>query len=189
MKITEFKRDSSQCIHAAAALLFEEFKENWPKAWPTLERAILEVKECIQPERIARMALDENNKLMGWIGGIRSYDGHAWELHPIVVNKNYRKKGVGRALVEALEIEIRKRGGQTIYLGADDENSMTSLSNVNLYEKTWDKILSIQNYKNHPFSFYEKLGFKIVGVIPDANGEGKPDILMAKKIEKKTEEK
>jgi aminoglycoside 6'-N-acetyltransferase I len=41
---------------------------------------------------------------------------------------------------------------------------------------------SSQNLKNHPFTFYERLGYHIVGVIPDANGIGKPDILMAKRL-------
>jgi aminoglycoside 6'-N-acetyltransferase I len=31
---------------------------------------------------------------------------------------------------------------------------------------------------------YQKCGFLIVGVMPDANGPGKPDILMAKRIYK-----
>jgi aminoglycoside 6'-N-acetyltransferase I len=34
----------------------------------------------------------------------------------------------------------------------------------------------------HPYEFYQKLGYVIVGVIPDANGPGKPDILMAKSL-------
>jgi len=33
-----------------------------------------------------------------------------------------------------------------------------------------------------PFEFYQKCGFVIVGVVPDANGLGKPDILMAKRV-------
>ena len=58
------------------------------------------------------------------------------------------------------------------------------MDGVDLYDDTFDKIKNIQNTGNHPFPFYEKLGYKIVGVIPDANGIGKPDILMAKRIKK-----
>jgi aminoglycoside 6'-N-acetyltransferase I len=34
----------------------------------------------------------------------------------------------------------------------------------------------------HPFVFYQKLGYAVVGALPDATGFGKPDILMAKRI-------
>jgi len=40
----------------------------------------------------------------------------------------------------------------------------------------------IRNLGRHPYEFYQKLGYVIVGVIPDANGLGKPDILMAKSV-------
>jgi hypothetical protein len=40
----------------------------------------------------------------------------------------------------------------------------------------------IQNLGHHPFEFYRKVGFTIVGLLPDANGFGKPDIFMAKRI-------
>jgi hypothetical protein len=36
--------------------------------------------------------------------------------------------------------------------------------------------------RGHPFEFYQKCGFVIVGVVPDANGYSKPDILMAKRV-------
>jgi len=34
----------------------------------------------------------------------------------------------------------------------------------------------------HLFAFYQRVGFEVLGVIPDANGPGKPDILMAKRV-------
>lgn len=67
-------------------------------------------------------------------------------------------------------------------LGTDDEDDMTSLSTVDLYEDTWGKIQNIRNIKGHPYEFYQKMGFVITGVVPDANGMGKPDILMSKRV-------
>jgi aminoglycoside 6'-N-acetyltransferase I len=83
-----------------------------------------------------------------------------------------------------LDIEeiIRHRGGTTIYLGTDDEDGMTSLADTDLYPDVFEHIARIKNLKHHPYQFYQKLGFVIVGVIPDANGPGKPDILMSKRV-------
>ena len=60
---------------------------------------------------------------------------------------------------------------------------MTSLAGVDLFENLWDKIKNIQNLKGHPFEFYQKMGYVITGVVPDANGKGKPDIMMSKRVE------
>lgn len=93
-----------------------------------------------------------------------------------------RGQGIGRALIVDFEVEVRLRGGLTIMLGTDDEDGMTSLANVNLYDNLPEKIASIRSLKDHPYEFYQKCGFVIIGVIPDANGKGKPDILMAKQV-------
>ena len=86
--------------------------------------------------------------------------------------------------MRAVEKEIALRGGVMIYLGSDDVEDKTTLSNTDLYQNTYTKIENIKNLSKHPYEFYEKLGYKIVGVIPDANGIGKPDIIMAKQIKK-----
>jgi aminoglycoside 6'-N-acetyltransferase I len=67
-------------------------------------------------------------------------------------------------------------------LGTDDESDMTSLAGKDLYPNVLAHLADIKNLKGHPFEFYEKVGFVLVGVIPDANGPGKPDILMAKRL-------
>ena len=105
-----------------------------------------------------------------------------WELHPLAVLKEYQRKGIGRALVNALENEVISRGGIMMYLGSDDESGTTSLYGTDLYEDTFGKLKNIRNTGGHPFPFYEKYGYRIVGVIPDANGIGKPDIWMAKRL-------
>ena len=91
-------------------------------------------------------------------------------------------RGIGRALVADLEVQVRERGGLTMLLGSDDEDDMTTLSGVELYPDIWPHVANIRNLRGHPFEFYQKCGFVIVGVVPDANGLGKPDILMAKRI-------
>jgi aminoglycoside 6'-N-acetyltransferase I len=35
---------------------------------------------------------------------------------------------------------------------------------------------------------YGKVGYYVVGVVPDANGFGKPDILMAKRLDRASRE-
>ena len=59
---------------------------------------------------------------------------------------------------------------------------MTSLAGKDLFQDTLKHLAEIRNLRNHPYEFYQKVGFTVVGVVPDANGPGKPDILMAKRI-------
>ena len=183
MNIATLSPTNEYIISQAAQLLMDAFREHWSQAWSTLEEAMKEIHEMLEAERICRVALDENGGLLGIIGGIPTYDGHVWELHPLAVQPSLQGKGIGRALVEDFEEQVRQRGGLTITLGSDDEDSMTSLSNVDLYEGLCDKIENIRNVKRHPFEFYQKLGYVVTGVVPDANGRGKPDIIMSKRVE------
>jgi aminoglycoside 6'-N-acetyltransferase I len=182
MKIINLSPDNDHLIQQAAQLLVDAFREHWPDAWTTLAEGLEEIHEMLESDRICRVAVDEQGNLLGIIGGIPGYDGNVWELHPLAVQPSRQAHGIGRALVEDLEEQVRLKGGLTITLGSDDEDSMTSLSDVNLYENLWEKIRDIRNFKKHPFQFYQKLGYVITGVVPDANGRGKPDILMAKRI-------
>ena len=182
MNIISLTLADEELVRQAAELLVNAFREHWPDAWPTLGEGLEEVHEMLESDRICRVAVDEEGNLMGIIGGIPGYDGNVWELHPLAVQPSLQGHGIGRSLVEDFEEQVRSKGGLTITLGSDDEDNMTSLSNVDLYENLWEKIRDIRNLKNHPFEFYQKLGYVITGIVPDANGRGKPDILMAKKI-------
>ncbi len=170
-------------IEQAARLLTVAFREHWPAAWPDMHSALEEVRAMLAPDRICRAALDDDGSLLGWIGGIPEYDGNVWELHPLAVWPERQRQGVGRALVRDFEAQVRARGGLTITLGTDDEDDMTTLAGVDLFQHTWEHIRDIRDLKGHPYRFYQKLGFSIIGVMPDANGPGKPDILMAKRVD------
>jgi aminoglycoside 6'-N-acetyltransferase I len=182
MKIIALPPENDRLIQQAAQLLVDAFREHWANAWPSLEDGVCEIHEMLGTKRICRSAIDENGNLLGVIGGIPQYDGHVWELHPLVVQPNMQGKGIGKSLIEDFEEQVRLRGGLTIILGSDDEDNMTSLSNTDLYENLWDKVRDIRNLKRHPYEFYQKMGYVITGIVPDANGIGKPDIIMSKRV-------
>jgi len=170
-----FDKDNRSYHADAANLLVECFPHSYSDC------AEEEVASILSEDRVAIMAVTDE-KLIGLVGAIPQYGTTGWELHPLAVTESFRKKGIGRALVECLEKAVAEAGGITIYLGTDDEFNKTTLSGVDLYEDTYEKIRTIQNPGGHPYEFYQKIGYKIVGVIPDANGFGKPDIWMAKRI-------
>ena len=182
MKITDLNSDNEAALQQVASLLLEGFKEHWPKAWPDFEAAREEVQEALQTDKINRIAVDDEGMVLGWIGGMSAYDGHAWELHPLVVRPDLQGQGIGQALVADFEQRVRERGGITIYLGSDDEDNMTSLASTDLYPNVLDHLNRIKNLRHHPYEFYQRQGYTIVGVIPDANGLGKPDIILAKRV-------
>jgi aminoglycoside 6'-N-acetyltransferase I len=181
-QIDDLTIDQPDRIRQAAAILVEGFAEHWPGSWPTMESALAEVRESFGAGRISRMALDGDGEVLGWIGGIPTYGGKVWELHPLVVNPAHQGLGIGRALVADLEARVAERGGLTLWLGTDDVDGGTSLAGVGLYPDLLGHLARIRNLDRHPYEFYVKLGFSLSGVMPDANGPGKPDIFLAKRV-------
>lgn len=182
LRIETLTAADERWIEQTAALLVAGFREMAPEAWQTLEEGLEEVRDSLTPERISRVAIDEHGDVVGWIGGIPEYDGHVWELHPLVVRPDAQGSGIGRALVADLEGQVAARGGLTLTLGTDDVSGMTSISGIDLYPNPLEKLLNIRNVRRHPFEFYLRCGFVFTGIVPDANGRGKPDLIMSKRI-------
>ena len=181
-RIIDLPPDDPDLHRQAAQLLVDGFRDHWPHAWPTLEDALEEVRECARGDRSAWAALDAEGAVAGWIGGIRMYDGNVWELHPLVVRAADRGRGLGRALVEHLAAEARAAGALTLWLGTDDEAGLTTLGGQELFPGVLEHVRALRDLHGHPFRFYERVGFELAGVVPDANGFGKPDILMARSL-------
>lgn len=182
MRVIDLNKDDDRVVNQAANILHSAFREHWPDAWANLDEAIEEIHEMCSAERIRRVAVNELGEIVGLIGGMPSYGGRVWELHPLAVRVDQQRCGIGRLLIVDFEEQVKQRGGLTIMLGSDDVDEMTSLSNVDLYENLPDKIASIRNLKGHPYGFYQAAGYTIIGVLPDANGVGKPDILLGKRV-------
>jgi aminoglycoside 6'-N-acetyltransferase I len=179
--IGALRADDVDAIDQAATLLIEAF----PHWLPTMEVARDEVMQALERDRICLVARADD-QILGWIGAIPEYS-HAWELHPLVVRADARRTGVGASLVIALEERVREAGALTLYLGTDDDQPIpgTSAGGVELFPDVLSHAVNLRVI-DHPAGFYKRLGFEVVGLIPDANGPGKPDILLAKRVNGKT---
>jgi aminoglycoside 6'-N-acetyltransferase I len=178
VRIVDVGTQSEVIREQAAHCLVHEF--SGPGGWKTLELGREEVAAVLR-DGFALAAID--GELFGWVGGLPEYGGRVWELHPMVVRRDHRRRGIGRQLAAAFEEEARRRGGLTATLGTDDDSGMTSLSDVDLYDNLPQHITSLRDLgRHHPFRFYQKLGYVVTGLMPDANGRGRPDIYMSKKL-------
>ena len=181
MRILDLSSDMGDAREQCARLLVEGFAEMAPTAWPDLEAARKEVDEAISPERVNRILVD-GGRVIAWAGAIPIYDGKVWEVHPLVVDPPRQRKGLGRQMLEEIEALATDAGVCTLWLGSDDEVGWTTLSGVDLYDSPLETLAQIRNLHGHPYEFYERCGFTVVGVLPDANGPGKPDIFLAKHV-------
>ena len=177
MNIERILSTDRKAIKRVASMM----SETWPQSYPTVEKAIAELDDFLHENSVLLVAKEKDN-IIGAIGAAAQYGHTGWELHPLVVDQAHRGKGIGTALVAELEDSMRAKGCVSLHLGTDDEFSKTSLADTDLYPDVFEHIKRIKNLKNHPYEFYQKCGFVIVGVIPDANGLGKPDIMMAKRM-------
>ena len=173
--LSELQRDQ------AAAALHLAFS-GVSRAYGNMSLARGEVQLLAESSDWVGFAALNGGRVIGWIGAIESYGGHAWELHPLVVHPESQRQGVGSALVSALEKRAAGDGVVTLFLGADDEYGGTSLFGRDLFPDPLDGLKQLKAASGHPFTFYLRMGFAVTGVIPDANGPGKHDIFMAKRV-------
>ena len=162
-------------LKACAQILMESFEH----AWNTEKEAEETLRETLESGIL--IAVRRKKKVAGFVGAHPEYP-FGWELHPLAVAPGARGMGLGSLLVARIEREAERAGALVMYLGTDDEDGLTSLSEGDLFENTLEKMKEIRNRAGHPYEFYQKCGYQIVGVLPDVNGPGKPDIFMAKRL-------
>jgi aminoglycoside 6'-N-acetyltransferase I len=172
--------DAGQIAQAESILL--RALARWPSAWQTADAAREETATFLgkDQDRFALAAI-EDGQVRGWIGAIAVYD-YGWELHPLAIDPDHQRRGIGQSLVAALEEKARREKICTLYVGSDDEFGGTNVYGVDLYADIAKRIEEIAVTGDHPLSFYRKLGFQVVGLLPDVNGPGKPDIWLAKRL-------
>ncbi len=102
------------------------------------------------------VALDKDNTCVGFMGYIPKGAFHSFPyLHIIAIKEEYRNKGIGKKMMNHFE-EMMFINSSKIFLVVADFNPKAKL-------------------------FYEKLGYKEVGAIPDLYREGITEYFMMKK--------
>jgi aminoglycoside 6'-N-acetyltransferase I len=168
--------------HADAARILREALAHLPSAYNAPGEAEAEVAlRCADRHWLGHAAL-EGDRLVGWIGAIRTYS-HGWEIHPLVVAPDRQRRGTGSALLAALEARARDEGVLTLFLGSDDDYGGTSLFGRDLWPNVVSRVAATEaTARGHALTFYRRHGYEIVGLLPDVNGSGRPDVMLAKRL-------
>jgi aminoglycoside 6'-N-acetyltransferase I len=162
-------------------LLVRSFRDLSPTWVPTVDAAhATVVVEALEPGMLSRVLLIDD-RVVGWVGARHDY-GSVWELHPLVVDEAMRGRGYGRALVNDVEGLAAGNGALTMMLGTSDEVGRTTLSGQDLFLDLMTALRDLKPTGAHPLGFWQRVGYTVVGVVPDAEGPGKPTILLAKRI-------
>ncbi|MGD9882443.1 MAG: GNAT family N-acetyltransferase [Reyranella sp.] len=169
-------------LRAEAARILRDALAHLPSAYGAPGAAEAEVAgRCSEDDWLGIAAL-RDGALVGWIGAIKTYDA-GWEIHPLVVAPSHQHRGVGSALLAHLEARARGDGVLTLFLGSDDDYGGTNLFGQPLFPDVLAHAATVEaTLRGHALTFYRKHGYRIVGLLPDVNGVGRPDILMAKSL-------
>jgi aminoglycoside 6'-N-acetyltransferase I len=172
----------TQAQRATAARVLKQALAHLPSGYQQPGEAEAEVAlRHGDAEWLGYAALD-GERLVGWIGAIRSYS-HAWELHPLAVDPESQRRGIGSALLATLEARAVAEGVLTLYLGSDDDYGGTSLFGRDLYPDVLGHAAAVEvTGRGHAIGFYRRHGYQVIGLLPDANGPGRPDIFLAKRL-------
>ena len=174
-------RADEDWIAQVCALLVSSFRELAPTWVPTIDAAREVVVEALEPGMFSRVLLVDG-RVAGWVGARHDY-GSLWELHPLVVDRVLRGQGYGRALVEDIERLVAGAEALTILASTSDESNQTSLYGEDLFRDPLGALRELQVFdREHPLGFWQRMGYTLVGVVPDAEGAGKPSIQLAKRV-------
>lgn len=163
-----------------ARLTLAAAREHSPGWLPDLDAARRQVADALAPGKVGRVALDGGDPV-GWIAAGHTWEC-VWELHPLIVAIEHQRRGHGRRLVREIERIAAAAGARTMTLGTSDMTGATSLGGVDLYDDTFARLATVEAHRPHPVEFWRRIGYQIVGVVPDAEGPGKPSITLARRL-------
>ena len=179
MSILDLDPDDAALREQLAVIAYEAGAINAPLWLPTLDDAREEVDDATATGQVARVLVDDGGVPIGWACCAHQYDS-VWELHPMLIAPDHHRRGHGTALARDIEHQAAIRGASVLVLGTSDATHATSLSDTDLYADPIGALGSLTFKKDHPVRFWQKIGYSVVGVVPDAEGPGIPSISLAR---------
>jgi aminoglycoside 6'-N-acetyltransferase I len=183
VKIVDLSPSDKELIDSLAILSVRAGRAHAPDWLRTVQDAHEVIEEALQPDKACRALLDDG-KPLGWVAAGPAW-GRVWELHPLLVDPDHQRRGYGRLLADDIERFAADAGALTMQLSTSDTTGATTLSGVDLYADpagALSRIGVVDERAGHAFQFWCKLGYTVVGVLPDAEGPGMPSISLAKRL-------
>lgn len=181
MHIVDLTAADDALIQQTARIAYEASQSISTSWLSNLDDASEEVAESLDHDGISCILLDQK-QVVAWISAQPQFNGRVVEIHPLIVATTHQRQGLGRRMVNHVGTWAREQGALTLWLSTSDETDATSLSGCDLYANPASAIAQFHQTAPHPCGFWQKLGFRIVGVLPDAEGPGKPSIMLAKPL-------
>ncbi len=183
LKLSDVDFHDEQILAVLASLSYRASKKNSPNWLPTEAAAMNEILNTSASGGLTRMIIEAGIP-RGWISASPKRYGN-WEIHPLLIDPEVAGRGYGRMLVEDIEQLIRSAGGISVHLSTSDATHSTNLSDVNLYPNPVEALRNLKirdSQQGHAYQFWMRVGYSVVGVIPDAEGLGVPSIQLAKRL-------
>lgn len=183
LHIVDLSPDDRKLIDVLVPLSVRAAALNSPLWLPTLEHAHDEIVRVATEAAACRVLLG-NGVPRGWIG-VDACADTAWEIHPLLVDPECHGCGIGSRLVAAVESCARAAGVLTMTLSTSDATQATTLGGADLFDDPLGALALIDVVdpaRGHAFRFWQRVGYTIVGVLPDAEGAGVPSIQLAKTL-------
>lgn len=166
-------------VDQLALLTHTAAREHAPTWLPTVADAHETIAEA--RARFSRVMLGADGAPIGWVAAGHAW-GRIWDLHPLIVDVAHQRRGIGRTLVLEVEREATRAGALVLSLGTSDTTHATSVSDVDLYDDPLRHLAELSLRASHSVEFWQRIGFKLIGVIPDAEGPGQPSLQLAKRL-------
>lgn len=184
--MTEFKISSSvrdienHCEQLA--LLLHRCSPEAVNPAGTRDAALLAVTESLRDDAdtISLAALIDD-EVLGWIAGKR-YRTHGFRITHCVVHPDVHRLGIGRRMAIAFESAAQDAGALIVHASMIDSACSTSLGGRDLFPGLLSRTVNEQDDVNHPVIFFLCCGYELAGVLPDAYGWGKPELIVAKRV-------